>query len=75
MPPFLLPIVTYLLENQLVPFLEWCITGAVRVIERHYGRKGVPVPAKTAERPTVAAVASQTTEKPATPEGVTGQSG
>lgn len=73
MPPFLLPIVTYLLENQLVPFLEWAITGAVRLIERRYARKGTPIPAKTAERPTVAAVASTAqTEKPATE--VTGQS-
>lgn len=66
MPPFLLPIVTYLLENQLVPFLEWCITGAVRLIERRYGRKGVPVPKRTAQRPTVAAVASPPFQGPVT---------
>lgn len=58
MPPFLLPVVTYLLEHQLVPFLEWAISGSVRLIERHYGRKGVPVPERTAQRPVVAAVAS-----------------
>lgn len=58
MPPFLLPVIVKILETQGVPFLEWCIRGSVRLIERHYGRKGLPVPAKLLQRPTVAAVAS-----------------
>lgn len=58
MPAFLLPVIAKILETQLVPFLEWCISGSVRLIERHYSRKGVPVPARTAQRPVVAAVAS-----------------
>lgn len=58
MPTFLLPVVVKLLETQLVPFLEWCITGAVRLIERHYAHRGMPVPASTLQRPVVAAVAS-----------------
>jgi hypothetical protein len=64
MPAWLLPVVVKLLETQLVPFLEWCISGSVRLIERHYARKGVPVPERTAQRPVVAAVTSKPFELP-----------
>lgn len=59
MPPFLLPVIAKLLETQLVPFLEWAITGCVRLLERRYARKGTGLPGKLLERPTVAAVASR----------------
>ena len=58
MPAFLLSILANVLESLAVPAAQWVLRGSVRVLERHYGRRGAEVPGKLYEAPTRRSVAS-----------------